>query len=246
MTSSQTAIAQTFAELADSLVTDFDLVDFLHTVVVRSQQTLGVDAVGLLLADNHGGLNVIAASSDQAQVLELFQLQNSEGPCPDCYRSGSPVHCPDLEAEIVRWPHFVPQAIDAGFVAVHALPMRLRDTVVGGMNLFNTTPGGLDRELLSVAQALTDVATIALLQERAIRERDLLTEQLQTTLNNRLAIEQAKGIVAERANVNVSNAFELLRAYAHLHNRKLADLANSVVRNDPAVADLTAPPADQR
>jgi len=238
MTSPQPAIAQTFVKLADTLVADFDLVDFLHLVTVHTQQALGVEAVGLLLADNHGGLNVVAASGEQARVLELFQLQNAEGPCLDCYRTGRPVSCPDLSAESDRWPRFVPKALESGFAAVHALPMRLRDEAIGGMNLFTATRGDLDAELLAVGQALTDMATIALLHERAIRQHDLLTEQLQTTLNNRLAIEQAKGILAQRGGITVDEAFELLRTYAHSPHQKLTDVAEALVRNDPAVADL--------
>ena len=238
MTGPQLTIARVFVELADILVADFDLVDFLHLVTVRSQQALGVDAVGLLLADNHGGLNVIAASSEQARVLELFQLQNAEGPCLDCYRTGRPVSCPDLQTEVNRWPRFVPRAMDAGFASVNALPMRVRDEVIGGMNLFSAARGDLDAEILGIAQALTDVATIGLLHERAIHQRELLTEQLQTALNSRLTIEQAKGVIAERASVSIGEAFELLRAYAHSHHQKLADLADAVVHHDPAVLDL--------
>jgi ANTAR domain/GAF domain len=238
MTGPQAAIAETFVELADTLVADFDVVDFMHLVTVRTQQALEVEAVGLLLADNHGGLNVIAASSEQARVLDLFQLQNAEGPCLDCYRTGRPVSCPDLSTESDRWPRFVPKALDSGFAAVHALPMRLRDEAIGAMNLFTATRGDLDAELLAVGQALTDVATIGLLQERALRQRDLLTQQLQTTLNNRLTIEQAKGIVAERGGITVDEASELLRTYAHSRNLKLTDVADALVRNDPAVADL--------
>lgn len=238
MTAPQTGIANSFVALADTLVADFDLVDFFHSVTVRAQQALGVDAVGLLVADNHGGLNVVAASSEQARVLELFQLQHAEGPCLDCYRSGRPVSCPDLSAESGRWPDFVPKALDTGFVAVHALPMRLRERVIGGMNLFTATSGGLDAERLAVAQALTDVAAIGLLQERAITQRELLAEQLQTALNNRLAFEQAKGILAERGDITLGEASEVLRAYARRHDRKLTDVAGAVVRNDPAVADL--------
>jgi transcriptional regulator with GAF, ATPase, and Fis domain len=238
MTGPQPSIANTFVELADTLVADFDLVEFLHLVTVRTQQTLGVEAVGLLLADNHGGLNVVAASSEQARLLELFQLQNAEGPCLDCYRTGQPVSCPDLSTESDRWPRFVPKAIDSGFAAVHALPMRLRHKIIGGMNLFTATRGALDAELLGVGQALTDVASIGLLHDRAIRERELLTEQLQTTLNNRLTIEQAKGIVAQRRDVTVDKASELLRTYARSRNQKLTDVADAVVRNDPVVADL--------
>jgi len=198
-------------------------VDFLHSVAVHAQQVLGVDAVGILLADNHGDLNVFAAASEQARVLELFQLQNAEGPCLDCYRSGKPTSCADLSAAADRWPRFVPQALGTGFAAVHALPMRLREKTIGGMNLFTVTPGGLDAELLSVAQALTDV---------------VLVQQLQAALNNRLAVEQAKGILAERAGITVDAVFELLQAYAHTRDQKLTDVAEALVRRDPAVDDV--------
>ncbi len=239
MTGPQRAIAKSFVELADTLVADFDVVDFLHLVTVRAQQALGVEAVGLLVADNHGGLNVVAASSDQARVLELFQLQHAEGPCLDCYRTGRPVSCPDLSAESVRWPSFVPRALEIGFAAVHALPMRLREKTIGGMNLFTAARGELDAELLAVGQALTDVATIGLLQERAIRQPDLMARQLQATLNNRLTIEQAKGILAERDGITVDEAFDLLRTYARSLHEKITDVAHAIVRGDPAIADLS-------
>lgn len=238
MTGPQPTVARTFVELADTLVADFDLVEFLHQLTVRSQQILEVDAVGLLLADNQGGLNVMAASSEQAQVLELFQLQHAEGPCLDTYRTGHALSCPDLTSETTRWPHFTREAIAAGFVAVHALPMRLREEVIGGLNLFTSTAGPLDAELLAVGQALADVATIGLLHERAMRNNDLLAEQLQTALNSRLAIEQAKGILAERADITVGEAFTRLRAYARNHNLKLHDLAQAVVDRDPVLGDL--------
>jgi hypothetical protein len=246
MTGPQPAIAETFVELADTLVTDFDLVDFMHLVTVRTQQALGVEAVGLLLADNHGGLNVVAASSEQARLLELFQLESAEGPCLDCYRTGQPVSCPDLSTESNRWPRFVPKALDSGFAAVHALPMRLREEAIGGMNLFTAARGGLDAELLAVGQALTDVATIGLLQERAIRQRDLLTQQLQTTLNNRLTIEQAKGVLAQRGGITIDEASQLLRTYAHSRHQKLVEVADALMRHDPAVDDLVSRAATTR
>lgn len=238
MTGPDIAVARTFIELTDLLVAEFDLAEFLQLVTTRTQQAVGVEAVGLLLADNHGGLNVVAASNEQARVLELFQLQNAEGPCLECYETGRTVSCPELRAEAGRWPRFVPLALDAGFAAVHALPMRLRDQIIGGMNLFTTAVGGLGQDSLTVAQALTDVATIALLQERASRQPDLLTEQLQAALNNRLAIEQAKGIVAERAGIGIDDAFTVLQRFARSHEWKLADLAAAVVRGDPAVAEV--------
>ncbi|WP_037347529.1 GAF and ANTAR domain-containing protein [Sciscionella sediminilitoris] len=239
MTGPHSSIAKTFVLLADTLVTDFDLVEFLYLLADRCQQVLEVDAVGILLADNRGQLNVVAASSERARVLELFQLQNAEGPCLDCYYTGRPVSCPDLAEETERWPRFSQEALSAGFTAVHALPMHLREEAVGGVNLFTTAPGRLDPELLAVGQALADVATIALLHERVSRDRELLAEELQSTLNGRLAIEQAKGILAERRGIGVDEAFGEIRRYARGHDRKLVEIAEAVVTDDPAAAELT-------
>lgn len=223
---------------------DFDLIDFLHRLTRRGQRVLGVDAVGLLLADNHGTLNVLAASSEQARVLELFQLQNAEGPCLDCYHTGMAVVCDDLAAATDRWPLFTQEATGAGFAAVHALPMRLRDETVGGLNLFTTTPDALDEDALAVGQALADVATIALLHERASRERKVMIEQMQSALNSRLAVEQAKGILAHRTGITVGAAFDLLERYAHDHDLRLLDVAHAVVNNEPVVAELVADVSD--
>jgi transcriptional regulator with GAF, ATPase, and Fis domain len=236
MTGPQPTVAHAFAELAETLVADFDLVEFMHQVAVRSQQALGTDAVGLLLADNHGGLNVMAASSDQARLLELFQLQNAEGPCLDSYRTNAVLSVPDLSSAAARWPRFVALTMAAGFLSVHAIPLRLRDQAIGGMNLFSRTPGLLDPETLDMARALADMASIGLLHERAIRERDLLAQQLQSALTSRLSIEQAKGVVAESAGVGIGEAFDMLIAYAHHHGYKLAELADEVVRGDRSLA----------
>lgn len=244
MTGPQSTLAQTFAELTNTLVADFDLIDFTHQLTRRGQRVLGVDSVGLLLADNHGTLTVLAASSEQARILELFQLQNAEGPCLDCYHTGLPVVCDDLAAETDRWPRFAEEAIRAGFAAVHALPMRLRTETVGGLNLFSKTPGALDADALAIGQALADVATIALLHERASRERNVMIEQMQSALNSRLAIEQAKGILAARAGITVGAAFDLLERHAHDHKLRLLDLAHAVVHNEPVVAEIIADPSD--
>lgn len=236
MTSSQPAVTKAFAELADTLVDDFDLTEFLHVVTLRVHEALEVDAVGMLLASNSGSLNVVAASSEQAQLLELYQLQNAQGPCLDCYHTGHRVSCPDLAASAHRWPRFAARALEAGFAAVHALPMRLRDEVIGGMNLFTKSPGPLDPDLLELGQALTDVATIGLLHQRAMQQHELLTQQLQNALNSRLTIEQAKGALAERRDITTDDAFELMRTYARQNHFKLTDVAKAVVRQDPEIA----------
>jgi transcriptional regulator with GAF, ATPase, and Fis domain len=221
-------LADVFVEMADTLVDDFDLIDFLHVLTERCVQLLGVSAAGLLLTDGHDTLQVVAASSERTRLLELFQLQADEGPCLDCFRTGQAVSVFDL-ASTDRWPRFAAAAAEVGFTAVHALPMRLRSEVIGALNLFDVKAGALDARTLSVGQALADVATIGLIQQRSIRRSDVLVEQLQTALNTRVLIEQAKGVVAERMHVDVAEAFSLLRSEARSGNRRLSDLAQAIV-----------------
>jgi transcriptional regulator with GAF, ATPase, and Fis domain len=228
-------LAATFVELADTLVADFDVVDFLHGLADRCVRLLAVDAAGLMLADQRGSLRVIASSSEQGRLVELFQLQHDEGPCLECFQTGLPVSETDLAAAGQRWPAFAPAAAGAGFAAVQALPMRLREEVIGAMNLFMVAPGGLDETGLRVGQALADVATIGLLQERNFRHQEALAEQLQGALNSRVAIEQAKGILAERLSLDMGQAFELLRGRARAQNRRLAELAGAVANGSEDV-----------
>lgn len=204
-------------------------------------QLLKVDAAGLMLADQRGSLQVIASSSEQSRLVELFQLQNDQGPCLECYRSGRPVSEADLAAAGQRWPLFAPAAAGAGFAAVQALPMRLRDEVIGAMNMFMHAPGRLDETGLQVAQALADVATIGLLHERNLRHQEVLAEQLQSALNSRIAIEQAKGVLAQRLGVDMGQAFSLLRDQARAQNRRLAELADAVAGGSEDMASWVPP-----
>jgi len=232
-------LADVFVEMADTLVDDFDVIDFLHVLAERCVQLLGVSAAGLLLADQQGALQVVAASSERTRLLELFQLQTDQGPCVDCFRSGQPVSVADLPAA-GRWPRFAAAAAEVGFAAVHALPMRLRTEVIGALNLFDTKAGPLDEGKLRVGQALADVATIGLLQQRAISRRDIVTEQLQTALNSRVLIEQAKGVLAERLHLDVDKAFTMLRSGARNHNRRLSELAQAIVDGSEQLPPATA------
>src|ERR1700720_954708 len=163
-------LSETFVELTDTMVAGFDVIDFLHVLTDRSVQLLDVSAAGLLLADPRGELRVVAASSEAVRLLELFQLQNDQGPCLDCFRAGRPVAAADLAAEAQRWPRFAAAAQQAGFAAVQALPMRLRDQVIGALNLFRAIPGAFDPADIRIGQALADVATISLLHERGMRD----------------------------------------------------------------------------
>ncbi|MFF4879446.1 GAF and ANTAR domain-containing protein [Micromonospora sp. NPDC000668] len=235
----ESQLSDVFVEMADTLVDDFDVLEFLHVLTERCVELLGISAAGLLLTDQQGTLQVVAASSERTRLLELFQLQTDQGPCVDCFRTGQSVSVADLPAA-GRWPRFAAAAAEVGFAAVHALPMRLRSEVIGALNLFDTQPGALDEGKLRIGQALADVATIGLLQQRAIHRRDILTEQLQTALNSRVLIEQAKGVLAERLHVDVGEAFALLRNSARSHNRRLSDLAQAIVDGSEQPAPGTA------
>jgi len=229
-------LSNTFVELTDTMVADFDIIDFLHVLTSRSVELLNVSAAGLLLADPRGELRVVAASSEAVRLLELFQLQSDEGPCLDCFRSGQPVSAADLGADR-RWPQFAAAAGQAGFSAVQALPMRLRDQVIGALNLFRGAAGDFDADSVRVGQALADVATISLLHERSMRRSDTLNEQLQAALNSRVVIEQAKGKLAERLGIDVNQAFTLLRDQARNRNQRLSDLARAFVDGTQAITD---------
>jgi transcriptional regulator with GAF, ATPase, and Fis domain len=225
----ENALTRAFVDLADTLVSDFDVADLLHSLVEHCVTLLDADAAGLLLSDQRGGLQVLASSSEQARLLELFQLQADEGPCLECFRSGEAVSVPDLIETTDRWPQFASAARGAGYAAVHALPLRLRKEVIGALNLFSTETGHLPQDDVDVAQALADVATIGILQERAIHNREVVVEQLQGALNSRIVIEQAKGLLAEAGGIDMDAAFVAMRQMARRTNSLLAQVARDLV-----------------
>lgn len=222
-------LTNVFVEIADTLVVDFDIVDFLHRLTDHAAVVSGAEAVGLMLTDQRGELRYMAASNETGKMLELFQLQNAEGPCLDCYSTRQPVVNADLATATERWPKFAPAARAAGFRSVHAFPMRLRDSAIGALNLFGRADVEFQPEEVRVVQALADVATIALLQERAITRSEQLTEQLQGALNSRVVIEQAKGALAQLESISPSKAFEILRTQARSSQRRIADVAAEVL-----------------
>jgi len=231
-------LASILVEVADTLVDDFDVIEFLDLVTNRAGELIGAAAVGLVLADQDDTLQFMAASNEQVKLIELFQLQNREGPCLDCFQTGRPVVNADLAASAATWPVFVPHAVAAGFRSVHAFPLRLRDQVIGALNMFGSEPGRLTDQEAQVLQALTDIATIGLLQERAVRRAEVLTEQLQGALNSRVIIEQAKGAIAQSLGIGVDRAFEALRGYARRNNRRLIDVAQAVLTDPATLTDL--------
>ena len=230
----QTMLAKTLIELADTLVKDFDVVELLTVLADRCVAILEVDAAGIMLAAPDGNLRVMASSSETMRFLELFELQAQQGPCVDCYRTGTPVVNLDLRTINGRWPQFATEALAAGFHSVHALPMRLRGTVIGALNLFHIATGQMGPADVEAAQAFADVATIAILQHRAALEIQVVNTQLNEALTSRIMIEQAKGMVAQHQSLSMEQAFLALRNHARNHNLRLLDLAQSIINADPS------------
>lgn len=242
----EAVLARTLVELADTLVDDFDVVDLLTLLADRCVEVLDVQAAGIMLAGSDGQLRVMASSSEAMRVLELFEIQAQEGPCLDCHRTGEAVVNQDLDAGNGRWPRFAAEAVDAGYRSAHALPMRLRGSVIGALNLFRTGTGQMGVDDVHVAQAFADVATIAILQDRAALEAQVLAQQLTHALNSRVILEQAKGMVAERLDLDMERSFATLRNHARTGNLGLSDVARSVIDGSLAPSELAELPAPRR
>ena len=225
--------------LADTLVDHFDIIDFLQTLAERCVDLVDVSAAGIMLADPRHELRHAACSNEQMRLVELFELQVAEGPCFDAYRTQAPVVCASPEEAAQRWPEFAQHANESGFAGYSAVPMRLRAEVVGALNLFCTEPRALGADDIKVVQAMADIATIGILQERSIRDAHAFSTQLEVALESRVVIEQAKGIVAERIQVGVDEAFEMIRSFARAHNRLLSESARQIIDGSLNVQELS-------
>jgi transcriptional regulator with GAF, ATPase, and Fis domain len=228
-------VTQAFVSLASSLATGYDVVELLNTLTAACARLLDVSSAGLLLADQLGVLHVLAASTEHTRQLEVAQLQRDEGPCLDCYRTGQPIAVPNLKDAADRWPQFVAAAGGEGFLSVHALPMRLGGNILGALGLFGTTAGALNNDDLTLGQALADVASVALVQDTSAADQAVINEQLQKALTSRVVIEQAKGVLAQQGEIDMAQAFAVLRGYARDNNLRVTHVAQAVAsRSLPA------------
>lgn len=225
------ALAKAFVELADTLVQDFDLVDFMYRLTRHCVALLDVDSAGVMLDDQRGGMGVVAASDEHVHFLELMELQRGEGPCLDAFRSRESVQASSAEAQ-QRWPGFAPHAQAQGYAILAAIPLRLREEAIGALNVFRRSPQPFDSQELSTAQALADVATIGLLHERDYRAAAQLAEHLQRALDGRVVVEQAKGVLGAQAGLGMTEAFDAMRRYARNNNLRLAGVAARIVSGD--------------
>ncbi len=231
-------LSRAFVSLADSLVEDYDVIELLDQLVAYSVDLLTAQAAALLLVDGQGQLRAAASSSESADLMELLQLQFGEGPCLECVATGAPVSVPDLAAAGGRWPRFVAAAGElSAFSSIYSVPLRLRGRTLGALNLLHRAPAALPADHLALAQALADIATIAILQERAISRVNVVAEQLQTALNSRVTIEQAKGVIAAHSGLGMTESFEVLRGYVRARNLRLSKVATLIAERklDPTV-----------
>jgi GAF domain-containing protein len=241
----EAVLARAFVRLADTLASDFDIVDFLYGLSADSVEILRAEAAGVMLADVRGALRLIASSDERMRLLELFELQGAQGPpCLDAFSFGRAVQASAADSR-ARWPVFAIRASGEGFQVMCAVPLRVRAQVIGALNLFRGSDEPFTGTEMEIAQAMAEMAAIGLIQERALRERNLLTEQLQAALNSRVVIEQAKGMLAEYLTITVDDAFTLLRSYARDHNRKLSEIASDVVDRKIPSAALARRPRQQ-
>ena len=232
-------LAEIFIGLADTLVTDFDVTDLFYHLVDACIEVTSVDHAGLLLVDRSGTLQLVASTSETAQIVELLQLRYLEGPCWDAFQSGNPVLAESFASEESRgrWPTFSTAALDAGVGSAAAVPMRLRAKTLGALNLFRSQEGDLSDLEVATARTLADIASIAILQDRAARDAQTIIDQLQGALDSRVVIEQARGVIAERSGLSIDQAFSALRGYARDNNARLRVVAEDIVARklDPAV-----------
>jgi GAF domain-containing protein len=227
----ETRVLSAVVSLVDSLLDEFDVIELLTDLVERCTQLLDVEAAGLLLADPRQHLHLMASTSEQSRSLELFQLQAEEGPCLECFATGEPVSVASLPTEERRWPRFVAAATDAGFMSVHAVPVRASRTVLGALGLFGAHVGDVNEADLLVAQTLAHIACVAILQEHPATAASVLP-QLTRALASRIAVEQAKGFLRESFDVSVEDAFGMLRDYARAHHEHLTVVARGLL-SDP-------------
>ncbi|MWV57740.1 GAF domain-containing protein [Rathayibacter sp. VKM Ac-2754] len=153
-------LLETLTIAADTLVDDFDIVDFLHVLVERSSDICEAVDVGILFAEPKGELVVMAATSERLRVIEALQLSTGQGPSLDSYDSGEVVTAGSVDEIARRWPDFAPGVTELGYQSVHAVPLRLRRRTIGSLDFFRDACGELSAEDVRSAQTIADIATI--------------------------------------------------------------------------------------
>jgi GAF domain-containing protein len=241
MAEQERTMLEAFVTLADSLVGDYEVNEFLRMLMERCAEVFEVTTAGVMLESADGHLRIAAALSAEMEELEQAEVDNEDGPCHEAYRTGEPVVADDLDTSDVadRWPRVVDRMREMGLKAVYAFPLRLRDDRIGALNLYRAAPGAFRDEDVRLAQAMADVATIGILQVRKLESAEQRAGQLQHALDSRVVIEQAKGIVSARRDVSVDEAFHAIRRHARSHGRNIHEVARSIIEEGADVIEAS-------
>ena len=230
--------SETFADLAEVLVSDYDLADLLHRLADSCVAVCDAAGAGIVVADQYGQLCDMAYSSEDIRRLERFQLLNDEGPCVECYRTGRLVEEPEL-ASMRRWPRFSAEAASIGIESARALPLRLHGRTVGALNLFHSEPGHSPVSVLRAAQALADLAVVGIVLSNSGSSMHSTAEsKIRTALQERSDVERAKGFLAENGGLPMDDAFERMRAYAEGRGLGLTSVARDLISRSLPSGDV--------
>jgi GAF domain-containing protein len=221
--------SQALVDAAAAMVSRTDVADTLARLLADCARFTAADAIGVLVHDDDGGLEILSATSHHAAELELYQLQHDAGPCVDAARDGEPLSS-DSDADITdRWGEVGEAIVSAGFHALHAVPLRWHGHLVGALGAFHADPGTLDDEARQLTQAFADLSTLAIVQSTDLTDRQL-EERVRTALAGRTVIEQAKGVLAHTGNLPMDAAYQHLVQYAADHNTTLTDAATTIIQ----------------
>ncbi|WP_394427957.1 GAF and ANTAR domain-containing protein [Streptomyces sp. SGAir0957] len=212
---------------------DLDVLELLHDLTAYAAAFVPVRA-GITVLDDAGDVAYLTASDELCRRFEQEQLDLDEGPCLDSARSHDPLPVTSLDSEeaAARWPRFAPRALAASITAVAALPLHTPELMLGALNLISTGPPLPQERDLRLVQVLADAAALALTHRRDVVGREETIRQLQTALDSRIVIEQAKGVLAARLQVPMDEAFALLRAHARSSRQRLTVLATRIAGGD--------------
>lgn len=234
-------INDAFVRVAGTLIDDYDVVDLLSTLMNTCTELLDVQAGGILLTDTTGGLELVASTSEEAETVEIMTVAAGAGPCIESYTTGAVVSVPNIDEDAQSWPRFRRTALEQGFRAAHAIPLRLHGQVIGAMNLMSTDAGALSARDSRLAQALADVATVGIVHERNFRQPAVVSAQLHLALDTRVLIEQAKGALAQYLSCTMTEAFTALRDYARTHEISLRVAAQGVLDRTTPIELIAVP-----
>jgi transcriptional regulator with GAF, ATPase, and Fis domain len=237
----ESLLVHTFVTLADSLVAPYDIIDLLQTLVDRTTELFDASASGIILGPDDQHLEIIVSTSETSRIVGLMQLRAGEGPCVEAVTTGQVVSVANTAEIHDRWPTFAAAAEGSGYLSVHAIPLRLRGETIGSLNLFRDREGALNDSDAVAAQALADVATISVLQERTIRDGTIIREQLQRALDSRVVIEQAKGVIAHTHGLDMDEAYRLIRHHSRSAQTAMSAVAVGIIDGSIQIA-LTQPP----